>query len=399
MSTDSTLGILERYHDRISVVLREPDSGQGDAIVKGFKLAKGEIVGWINSDDLLYPDCVVRVVEAYQANPTAAILYCSRIDIISELGGYIKTMHVPLVSMDHLLRERNTLIQPGSFYRREALERVAYFDTNLRYSMDLDLWLRLLTVGGFVNVSNSPIAAYREWGGTKTATGGKQLASERVAMLQRHGGKASDPSQRRINGVSRIDHARKLFKRTAELLLTLPSIFSLVIYYGFLVYLPASNSRFTLWIRPIRSWVGQWIFKRCGHGINIEQGARFGTGKRVEIGDRSGLGVNCRVWGSVRIGDHVMMGPDVLFISTAHRFERTDVLMDEQGFAEDRIIVVENDVWIGARCTILPGVRIGTGSVIGAGSVVAKSIPDYAVAVGNPARVVRRRPRSGQCDE
>jgi glycosyltransferase involved in cell wall biosynthesis len=198
MSSDRTPEILDRYRDKISVTRREPDRGQSDAIVKGFKLARGELVGWVNSDDLLYPECVTRIVEAYRRRPDASIFYCSSIDIISESGERLKTTHVPLRGRDHLLRECNTLIQPGSFYRRTALKAVDYFDTSLRYSMDLDLWLRLLAVGGFVDVSETPIAAYREWGGTKTSTGGARLAKERIAMLTLHGGNRSDNAQKKL---------------------------------------------------------------------------------------------------------------------------------------------------------------------------------------------------------
>ena len=59
--------------------------------------------------------------------------------------------------------------------------------------------------------------------------------------------------------------------------------------------------------------------------------------------------------------------------------------------AEIRPVIIEDDVWIGARVIILPGVTIGTGSVIGAGAVISKSIPPYSVAVGNPARIVKNR--------
>lgn len=391
MSTDATQAIVESYRDRIAVVRREPDHGQSDAIVKGFKLAQGELVGWINSDDLLYPDCVERIVRAYRQQPDAALFYCSRIDVISECGQRLNTMHVPLVSREHLLRERNTLIQPGSFYRRAVLEQVDYFDASLRYSMDLDLWLRLLGVGGFVDVHDAPIAAYREWGGTKTTTGGNQLATERVQVLNRHGGISSDPAQRQLRAGMRKNQLKSALAGMLRSFRGILRALSLFFYYGVLTHLPASNSRYTRWLRPIRSSVGRSLFKFAGSNINIEKGARFGTGRNVQIGSNSGLGVNCQILGSVSLGSNVMMGPDVMFISTTHRFDQTDVPMIEQGFEDDRPIVVEDDVWIGARCICLPGVRIGKGSVIGAGSVVTKPIPDYSVAAGNPARIIRSR--------
>lgn len=394
MSTDSTPEIIQKYSDRIAIVRREPDNGQSDAIAKGFKLATGELVGWINSDDLLYPDCVERIVQAYLRQPEAVLFYCSSIDIISESGKHLSTMNVPLVSREHLMRVSNTLIQPGSFYRKKVVEQVNYFNTELRYSMDLDLWLRLLSVGGFVDVHDVPIAAYREWGGTKTATGGVQMALERMTMLTKHGGTKSDPAQRQI----RANLIKNKLKSTYS---SLSSIFrpfckvlwflSFILYYGVLIHLPATNSRYTRWLRPIRGSVCRLLFKSSGYNINVEKGARFGSGDNVTIGNNSGLGINCLILGTVSLGNDVMMGPDVMFISTSHCFDRIDIPMIEQGLSEELPIVVENDVWIGARCILLPGITLGTGSVIGAGSVVTKSVPAFTMVAGNPARVIRSR--------
>jgi len=65
--------------------------------------------------------------------------------------------------------------------------------------------------------------------------------------------------------------------------------------------------------------------------------------------------------------------------------------MMEQGFSEERPVVIGNDVWIGDRVMILPGIQIGNGAIVGAGSVVTHSIPDYAIAAGNPARIIKYR--------
>ena len=168
-------------------------------------------------------------------------------------------------------------------------------------------------------------------------------------------------------------------------------VLCLFLYYGMLRHLPASNARSTKWVRVLRRLVCAPLFNSAGANINIERGASFGTGKNLQIGNNSGLGVNCRIIGQVAIGDDVMMGPDVLFLTTAHRFDRVDLPMIRQGLALEKKITVSNDVWIGARCIFLPGVTIGEGSVIGAGSVVTRDIPAFCVAAGNPARVLKMR--------
>ncbi len=125
--------------------------------------------------------------------------------------------------------------------------------------------------------------------------------------------------------------------------------------------------------------------------MNIERGASFGRGFEIEIGDFSGIGTNCQSPDNIKIGAHVMMGPDVLILGKNHQFERVDIPMMFQGDKEAPPVVIQNDVWIGARSIILPGVVIGAGAVIGAGSVVTKNVPPFAVCAGNPARVIKYR--------
>lgn len=85
-----------------------------------------------------------------------------------------------------------------------------------------------------------------------------------------------------------------------------------------------------------------------------------------------------------------MMGPDVVILTHTHNIERTDIPMGAQGSRVAKV-VIGNDVWIGMRSIIMPGVNIGNGVVIGAGAVVTKDIPDYAVVGGVPAKIIRFR--------
>ena len=85
------------------------------------------------------------------------------------------------------------------------------------------------------------------------------------------------------------------------------------------------------------------------------------------------------------------MGTDVTIITRNLCFERTDVPMMEQGFYPEEPVYIGDDVWIGDRVLILPGVHIGTGCIVAAGAVVTKDVPDYAIAAGVPAKVMRMR--------
>lgn len=92
----------------------------------------------------------------------------------------------------------------------------------------------------------------------------------------------------------------------------------------------------------------------------------------------------------IKIGDNVIMGQNVRFHAQNHRFDRIDIPIRNQGTTQIRI-TIEDDCWIGGGTVFLDGVTVGTGSVIGANSLVNKDIEPYSVAVGNPAKVIKKR--------
>lgn len=135
------------------------------------------------------------------------------------------------------------------------------------------------------------------------------------------------------------------------------------------------------------------MFASCGDELNVEQGAYFGSGKDVHVGTLVGIGKNFTLHNCIlTIDDHLMMGEDVMIVGGGHNFDDLDVPMGKQGAKEKTELHIAGDVWIGARAIILPGCkRIGHGAIIGAGSVVTKDVPDYAIVGGNPAKVIRFR--------
>lgn len=141
--------------------------------------------------------------------------------------------------------------------------------------------------------------------------------------------------------------------------------------------------------QPLRRFFVRKYIKSAGNNINIGRKAQIH--KNTVIGDNSGVGRACVIDNGVTIGNDVMMGPDVLIYTQNHCISRTDIPMRLQGMTEIRPVTIEDDVWIGARVCILPGVTIGKGSVIGACAVVAKDIPPYSVAVGNPVQIKKSR--------
>jgi len=144
--------------------------------------------------------------------------------------------------------------------------------------------------------------------------------------------------------------------------------------------------------KKIRCFWAKCIVLSMGKNVNIERNAFFGPG--LKIGENSGIGINCEIYGPVTIGSDVMMGPEVVIYTKGHRHDRTDITMIEQGDDETKPVTIGNDVWIGRRVMIMPGVSIGNGCIIGAGAVVTKDVPDYSVVGGVPAKVIYTRKQS-----
>lgn len=137
------------------------------------------------------------------------------------------------------------------------------------------------------------------------------------------------------------------------------------------------------------------MFNHCGKNVNIENNAYIGNGKKISIDDNSGIGSRFFVQNTnLKIGKYVMMGEEIMIIGGGHNIDRIDIPMGKQGNLPISNLEICDDVWIGSRSTILGKVgKIGKGAIIGAGSVVTKEVPCYAIVAGNPATIIKYRNR------
>lgn len=166
-------------------------------------------------------------------------------------------------------------------------------------------------------------------------------------------------------------------------------IIGLCLYHCIGKRLPLSFSRFNIGQKRFRAFCGKLILTKCGKKVNIEKGAIFSS--KVELGNHSGIGVNADIKGKCIIGNDVMMGPQCIIYTYNHKFDDTTTTMRGQGFQEEKPVYIGDDVWIGGRVIILPGVKVGSHSIIGAGSVVTKDVPEWSIVAGNPAVVKKFR--------
>ena len=170
--------------------------------------------------------------------------------------------------------------------------------------------------------------------------------------------------------------------------------FWLILYYGLAKHLPKSTAPVIgKLVKCLRRACAEHLFAECGTLINVEQGAYFGNGKNFSVGDKVGLGKDfCCHSRIVTIHGGLMMGESVLFQGGGHSFADPDKPIGSEPDTPPTPLEICEDVWIGARVIVLPGCkRIGAHSIIGAGAVVTKDVPDYAIVGGNPATIIRMR--------
>lgn len=167
-------------------------------------------------------------------------------------------------------------------------------------------------------------------------------------------------------------------------------VFFWLLYYLIARHLPRSNVYYSFGSKKIRAFLLKRLFKKFGRDINIEPKVIFYNISESEIGDHSGIGMYSLV-GTIKIAKDVMIGEQLIAITQNHEFSDINVPMRLQGFKNCEPITIEDDVWIGSRVTILPGVKVGKGAIIGAGAVVTKDVLPYTIVGGNPAKLIKSR--------
>lgn len=203
-STDGTVDVLRRYDDDLRWV-SEPDRGQSHALNKGFALARGEILAWINADDFYLPGAVAEAVAAI--TETGAGLVYADVLRVDEQGD--RRRRIPSQPWDlwHHVNDRNRIWQPAAFFTREALEAVGGLDERYHLAMDYDLWLRIGERFPVRRV-DAVWAAEREHPASKTMRNQRGFYAEDRRISRAHGGRLVSPMLvRRYAGPGKLGRA------------------------------------------------------------------------------------------------------------------------------------------------------------------------------------------------
>ncbi len=169
-STDGSLEIIQKYESQLAMWVSEPDQGQTDAINKGFALAGGEILAWLNSDDTYLPGAVAEAVQALQAHPQAGMVYGDA-NLVDEAGSILGRFPARQVDYRQLRRGSVHIPQQAAFFRMDLWRQVGPLDPTFFFAMDYDLWVRLAKESELVY---NP----RQWANFRLHSHGKSVISD-----------------------------------------------------------------------------------------------------------------------------------------------------------------------------------------------------------------------------
>ena len=391
-STDGTVDVIRKYEKHLSW-RSEPDQGQSDAINKALQLTDGELVGWLNSDDVYFPGALLRMHQLARKRP-AAVLLSGTVALIDGNDRIVRISKFIRPTSLRLLYEGLVMSSQGVFWRREVQARTGLYDPTLHHAMDMDFWLRVLRHGRAEFVPQL-VGGFRVHAGTKTSVAGYRGCSETRAIRKRYNVDDQTGIWRLIRTalrISRVLHWTLMTKRHCAgigIRKCKPSLLWLT--QLLLRALPATRC-FKVKCR---------LLSLCG--VAIQPSARLCSSVRIvssgslAIGADTFLGHEVLISGgsaSIVIGNYCDIAPRVMILSGTH--EITAAGPRTAGAGHSKPITIEDGVWIGAGSIILGGVRIGQHSVVGAGSVVVRDIPPYCVALGSPCRVTRHLSPSTQ---
>ncbi len=190
-STDGSLDVIRKYAGRLAHWVSEQDKGQTEAINKGFTLARGEILAWINSDDTLLPDAVAEAMRYLLSHPQVGLVYGDA-NYIDEKSRVIGKFPAAQTDLQKLRRGYVHIPQQASFFRKALWDRVGPLDDSFYFAMDYDLWTRLAAISELKYLPRT-WANFRLHADAKTIAADDRCWPEMLRVHYREGGSRIAP--------------------------------------------------------------------------------------------------------------------------------------------------------------------------------------------------------------
>lgn len=229
-SSDNTLEIIQKYKDNIAYWASEPDRGQTHAINKGLALATGDIIAYLNSDDIYLPDTFIEVVHFFNQNPDIDMLYGDLVHIDKQ-SNIIDIMRCDTLDQDKLFSFHYYFPQASVFLRKGIIQKIGFFDENLHLNMDYDYWIRLSFDGKMAHIPRT-LACARLYPEAKSQFFSQNYLQENLIILNKY--------EDRIKTLKNAD-------------VMLSHSYASVYYYGGVSYI--KGGKFSLGLKCIRKAV------------------------------------------------------------------------------------------------------------------------------------------------
>lgn len=196
-STDDSLDVIRSFEGHIAYWESEKDRGQAHAINKGLERATGDVLCWLNSDDVFLPGALNAIAFAFNTHPDWDWVSAPSLKFgegLHEIGGFYELPRDAAEWMVHC-----PISQPSTFWRRSVYERHGPLDESFHFALDYEYWVRLVTGGERLHFVDRPLSAYRLHDVSKTVAQAERFAAEEVRLREKHVGKLTPSQQAKLN--------------------------------------------------------------------------------------------------------------------------------------------------------------------------------------------------------
>lgn len=374
-STDGTLDIIKKYEDYIDYWVSEKDRGIADAWNKGIELAIGDIIGILNSDDWYESDTFEEVTNCIDIRKPQIIYgICKRINEENEIISIIDN-----IFLEKKLYLSFNFSHTTCFKTKKVYKNIGFFNIKYTIAFDVDFLLRAYKSG--VTFKKCKNVTYMRLGGISTSFVEKAIKEYKDALIENGYNKYYAYIGFIIKKIIyKMKNNYKISKLLKKLFLYPYNLIMSYIPNYLIAYIPSYS---------IRHFYYRYIMNiKLGKDSSIHMGCYINK-NNIVIGKCTAINRKCYLdgRGGLKIGNNVSISPEVHLITAEH-----DINSEHFDYSV-KPVIIEDYVWIGTRAIILPGVKIGKGAVISAGSVVTKDVPEYCVYGGVPAKFIKKRPK------